>query len=90
MEKVSYMKRSPVTGKRYNYFGQDIIRIVNLMQAMAYLSNGAEVIDIYTSQDKDTGKPILIFVFNREQTKPLFDAWCKHELEIKNEHSNET
>lgn len=79
------MKRSPVTGKKYDYFSKDVIRIVNIYQAMAYLSNGAEVIDIYTSQDKDTKKPILIFVFNRNDTKPLFDLWCKHELEIKHD-----
>ena len=89
MEHISYIKRSPVTGKKYDYFSKDIIRIVNLMQAMAYISNGAEVIDIYTSKDLKTEKPILIFVFNREATKQLYDAWCKHELEIKHEDVDE-
>lgn len=85
IENPIYIKRSQVTGKKYDYFGSDIIRIVNIYQAMAYISNGAEVIDIYTSYERETNKPILVFVFNKEQTKPLFDAWCKHELEIKNE-----
>lgn len=80
-----YIKRSAVTGKKYDYFSKDYVRIVNPRQSMAYLSNGAELIDIYTSRDRTTGKPILIYVFTRESTKELYDAWCNHELEIVDE-----
>lgn len=80
---TEYWKRSQVTGKKYNYFSKDIIRIVNLKQSMAFISNGAELLDIYTSRDRKTNEPILVFVFNRESTKELFVKWCNHELEIK-------
>lgn len=86
---TEYWKRSPVTGKKYNYFGDEIVRIGNIYQSMAYISNGAELIDIYTSKNRKTGDPILIFVFNRNSTKQLYDLWCKHELEIKEENDYE-
>lgn len=86
---TEYWKRSPVTGKKYNYFGDEIVRIGNIYQSMAYISNGAELIDIYTSKNRITGDPILIFVFNRNSTKQLYDLWCKHELEIKEENDYE-
>lgn len=86
---TEYWKRSPVTGKKYNYFGDEIVRIGNIYQSMAYISNGAELIDIYTSKNRITGDPILIFVFNRNSTKQLYDLWCKHELEIKEENNYE-
>lgn len=81
-----FWKRSQVTGKRYNYFSSDIIRIVNLAQAMAYISNGAELIDIYTSTNRKTGEPMLVFVFGKEKTKELYDAWCRHELTIRDDN----
>lgn len=86
---TEYWKRSPVTGKKYNYFGDEIVRIGNIYQSMAYISNGAELIDIYTSKNRITGDPILIFVFNRNSTKQLYDLWCKHELDIKEENDYE-
>lgn len=52
---------------------------------MAFISNGAELLDIYTSRDRKTNEPILVFVFDRESTKDLFAAWCRHELEIKDD-----
>jgi len=52
---------------------------------MAFISNGAELIDIYTSKDRKTGNPILIFVFDKESTKDLYELWMKHELDIKDD-----
>ena len=77
---TKYYKRSQVTGKTYEYFSDDVVRIGNLYQSMAYISNGAELLDIYTSRNRRTNDPILIFVFQRESVKELYDLWCKHEL----------
>lgn len=48
---------------------------------MGYLNYGVELLDIYTSRDKDDN-PVLVFVFDKESSKPAYDLWCKHELEI--------
>lgn len=77
----SFIRRSQVTGKKYDYFSKDLVRIVNIDQAAAYLKHEVELIDIYTSQDKQTKKNILVFVFDKESSKECFDLWCKHELE---------
>ena len=74
-----YWKRSSVTGKKYNYFSNDIVRILNIDQAAAYLKHDVELIDIYTSYDKNK-KNILVFVFDKNSSKECYDLWCKHEL----------
>lgn len=77
MNKDDYV-HSDVTGKYY--IPSKVVRIVNILQSVAYLNNGAQLLDIYPSKDYKTGKPILVFIFNRQDTKNLYDLWCRHEL----------
>lgn len=63
---------SKITGKTYN--PNKMVRIVNIFQSQKYIDHGAEVYDIYIS------KNMVVFVFSREDTKELYDLWCKHEL----------
>lgn len=73
------MKKSRINGREYNLY--ETCRILNLQQAIRYLANGIELIDLYTSKDRDdpdTQK--LVFVFDRKGTKWAYDLWCKHEL----------
>ena len=69
---------SNVTGKDYDI--KDGIRLLNLKQCTMYLKHGCELLDLYVSRDHETNDPVLCFIFNREQSKLLFDLWCKHEL----------
>lgn len=78
--KTEFWKRSPITRREYDYFSDDIVRILNIDQAAAYLKNGVELIDIYVSKDKVKDKDLLVFVFDRESSKPFFELWKKHEL----------
>lgn len=67
------------TGKEY--YISDVVRIINISQVIAYLKNGAELYDLYTSVDRDDpNKNLLVFIFNRSETKELYDKWCKREL----------
>lgn len=77
---TEYYKVSPITGKRYNLFS--VVRILNLYQVRAYLRVGMEVMDIEISEDRETHKPIVVFLFDKEATKEVYDLWCKHELEV--------
>lgn len=52
------------------------IRIVNPVQAGAYVANGLNPIEIYWSTDK------WVWLFNREASKPLFHDWCRRELKV--------
>mgnify|MGYP007104057047 CR=1 FL=1 len=69
---------SYTTGKSYS--PSDVVRIINFRQAAAYLAHGAELLDIYPSKDFKTGEPLLVYIYNRKETTPLYDLWCKHEL----------
>lgn len=49
------------------------IKIINPKQAMLYMKHGLKC-ECYYDNDK------IIYVFNKEETKMLFDLWCKREL----------
>ena len=51
----------------------ETINIVNPKQASLYMKNGLEC-KCRWSVDK------VIYEFDREKSKPLFDLWCKREL----------
>jgi len=72
-----FIRKSKISGRKYDVFRA--LRIINPQQCAAYLEYGAELLDVYVSEDKD-GKRILVFLFDREGTKDLYDKWCKHEL----------
>lgn len=69
---------SQSTGKSYN--ASKVVRIINSLQAASYMKHGAELLDIYVSRDYKTDKPLLVYIFDRAATTPLYDAWCKREL----------
>lgn len=68
-------------GKKYN--PSDTIRLVNVKQSCFYWENGCIPLDVYLSKDYKTQKPMLVFVFNREETQTtgVYDAWCKNKPE---------
>ena len=71
-----YYEVSKITGKTYDIFS--IVRILNIKQVIYYMKCNLEVLDIEISSDRKTGEPILVFYFDREASKPIFDMWCKH------------
>ena len=70
---------SSVTGKTYAI--QDVVRILNVQQVIAYLKHGVTLLDVYPSIDAKTDKPLLVYIFNRNESKPAYDLWCKRELD---------
>ena len=73
------MIESQTTGKKYAV--SEVVRIVNQLQAASYMAHGAELLDIYCSRDYKTHRPMMVYIFNRDATTPLYDAWCKHTLD---------
>jgi len=63
-----------------DYVPAEICRIINPRQAMLYIKNGLYPIDIYTSIDAKTGNDIVVMIFDKEESYPLYQAWCNHEL----------
>lgn len=72
-----YYRYRRITGEKYNIFDKQFLNIMNIQQAAFYMNEGAELWDVYPSRDKFTGKPTAVFVFKRDETKEVYDKWCK-------------
>lgn len=65
--------QSMVTGKCYET--EECVYIVNPLQVYKYLSNDLAPLDILPGEDNK-----LVFVYSRNNSKFLYDKWCKREL----------
>lgn len=74
---MEFIKRSALSGEKYDVFDKDIIHIVNIYQAAYYVEYGIPILDVQLSSDRKTGKPMLIFLFRKSATKTAFDLWCR-------------
>ena len=69
---------SEITGKTYD--PAKCVRILNSLQACKYIKAQCFPLDIYTSIDQKTGQDVLVFLFDRNESKDLYTAWCNHTL----------
>lgn len=76
--KKEYAK-SHITGKEYAI--QDVVRILNPKQQLLYVKAGLYPLDLYRSIDEKTDKDVLVMIFPKEESYPLYQKWCNHELE---------
>lgn len=78
MNEDRYFRKSTVTGKSYDLF--KTVKIMNIQQACAYMDNNVFPVDIKISIDNNTKKKCLVFYFDKEESKDVFDKWCNYEL----------
>jgi len=52
----------------------ETIEIVNTRQAGMYIKHNVKPIDIYYGRDR------LVFLFNKGDTREVYDKWCRYEL----------
>lgn len=71
-----YIKRG-ISGKKYDYFSKDYVRILNLQQIDFYINEfGITPIDVVISDDrKNPDKKVVLFVFKKDETYEAYDAW---------------
>lgn len=77
-ETKKYIIKSKVTGIEYDL--KKCVRVINPRQQAAYLKYGAKIIDVYASESYETGEAIICMLFDKEETYPLYDAWCNYAL----------
>ena len=65
--------KSSLTGKTYDL--SKVARLINIQQICTYLKSSILPVDIYTSLDLKTNKPILVFLFDKEETKEIYERW---------------
>lgn len=65
------------------YDPKETIRLLNVKQSCFYWENGCKPVDIYLSRDIKTQHSVLVFIFNKQETKDtgVYDAWCKNKPE---------
>ena len=88
-DKVSFIKRSPITGRKYDYFSDDVIRLINFSQIFYYVEDcGIVPLDIVLSDDRQRpGKKIILFLFSKAETHDAYIEWCnrEHDKEVSGE-----
>lgn len=79
-----YIKRG-ISGKKYDYFSKDYVRILNLQQIDFYINEFNIVpIDVIISDDrKNPDRKVVLFVFKKDETYAAYDAWVKRGQEQK-------
>ena len=53
---------------------KECVEIVNIKQAHLYIKNGLNPISVYWGKDR------VVYLFDKEKSKPLFDLWRKYQL----------
>lgn len=66
---------SKVTGREY--CPEDCIRVLNIKQVAFYLENDLPLEDIYNSIDYKTREPVLVFLFNKKESRDLYALWLQ-------------
>lgn len=70
-----YYKTSQLTHITYNIF--DCVVIMNPSQAAFYVNAGLQLLDLEIGEDRKTKEPVFCYLFDRQDSKPYFDDWCK-------------
>lgn len=65
--------KSEFTGKEY--CPTRCVRLINTSQVAFFWSRGALPVDIYASVDFNTEKPILVYIFEKDATRELYEEW---------------
>lgn len=64
----------------FSYNSNDVVRIKNPKQRDLYLMNGIMPKDIYTSIDEKTDEKILIYIFEKKDSREAYEKWRNYEL----------
>ena len=60
------------------YTEKDIIRIYNRDQQTFYVDSGVYPIDLYTSYAPKNNRKIIVMIFNRNDTKDVYQNWMNY------------
>ena len=67
-----FYRLSTVTGKKYDIF--KTVKILNIQQCIYYMQHGCFPVDIKITES-DKGNKCLVFYYNKEETKDIYDDW---------------
>lgn len=67
--------------KSRDYLQNEVNRICNVKQQIFYMSSGVYPIDIYPSYDERNDRKIIVMIFDRQDTKELYNKWKNYDVE---------
>ena len=73
------MEISSLTGGVYHL--QDYVKIIDPKQQKLYIKHEVYPIDVYVTKDIKTQKEVLVMLFSKEESKPLYLLYKNRELE---------
>ena len=68
------------------YTEKEVIRIYNRDQQTFYIDSGVYPIDLYTSYAPKNDRKIIVMIFNRNDTKEVYQKWRDYQTESENEN----
>ena len=69
---------SKISGKPYLL--KDVVRITDQKQMKLYIKHDVYPVDMYTTNDIETGEDKLVMLFYRKESQPLYILWKNREL----------
>lgn len=72
--------------KGVKYTEKEVIRIYNRDQQTFYIDSGVYPIDLYTSYAPKNDRKIIVMIFNRNDTKEVYQKWRDYQTESENEN----
>ena len=72
--------------KGVKYTEKEVIRIYNRDQQTFYIDSGVYPIDLYTSYTPKNDRKIIVMIFNRNDTKEVYQKWRDYQTESENEN----
>ena len=67
--------------KGITYTEKEVIRIYNRDQQTFYIDSGIYPIDLYTSYAPKNDRKIIVMIFNRNDTKEVYQKWRDYQTE---------
>lgn len=74
--------------KNIEYTEKEAIRIYNRDQQTFYIDSSVYPIDMYTSYAPKNNRKIIVMIFNRNDTKEVYQKWCNYQSENNVEKQN--
>lgn len=72
------MEISNISGKEYKL--SDVVKIVDPKQQKLYVKNEVYPVDMFTTKDLYSDNQILVMLFNKSETRDLYEKWKNREL----------
>lgn len=73
------MEISNISGKEYRL--SDVVKIVDPKQQKLYVKNEVYPVDMFTTKDLYSDNQILVMLFNKRDTRDLYEKWKNRELD---------